>query len=144
MARRTGASARTLALTKAQEAVAQRDAERIKREKQLEAALADFYQAQGEVERIHQAAAAAAAPFEATIRESVRALDRLGETRPGISGLTGLSLSRVRDCLSDAAPNVPVKTASRADEQARRTRSADTEVLGKQLSASMPVVRSGD
>lgn len=101
MARRTGASARTLALTKAQEAVAQRDAERIKREKQIEAALADFYQAQGEVERIHRAAEAAAAPFEAAIRESVRSLDRLGETRPGIAGLTGLSASRVRECLSD-------------------------------------------
>ena len=100
MARRTGASARTLALTKAQEAVAQRDAERIKREKQVEAALADFYQAQGEVERIRAAAEVAAAPFEATIRDSVRSLDRLGETRPGIAGLTGLPLSRVRDCLS--------------------------------------------
>lgn len=101
MARRTGASARTLALTKAQEAVAQRDAERIKREKQLEAALADFYQAQGDMERIYMAAEAAAAPFEARIREAVRSLDRLGETKPGIAGLTGLSLSRVRDCLAD-------------------------------------------
>ena len=101
MARRSGASARTLALTKAQEAVAQRDAERIRREKQLEAALADFYEAQSEVERLYKAAEAAAAPFEAAIRESVRSLDRLGETRPGIAGLTGLSLSRVRDCLSD-------------------------------------------
>jgi hypothetical protein len=81
--------------------VAQRDAERIKREKQLEAALADFYQAQGDVERIYMAAEAAAAPFEARIREAVRSLDRLGETRPGIAGLTGLSLSRVRDCLAD-------------------------------------------
>ena len=32
--------------------MAQRDAERIKREKQLEATLADYYQAHGEVERI--------------------------------------------------------------------------------------------
>jgi len=92
-----------VALTKAQEAVAQRDAERIRREKQVEAALADFYQAQGEVERIHKAAEAAATPFEAAIRESVRILDRLGETKPGIAGLTGLSLPRVRDCLSDVA-----------------------------------------
>jgi hypothetical protein len=65
MARRTGASAPTRALTKAQEAVALRDAERIKREKQLEATLADYYQAQGEVERIRVEAEVAAAPYEA-------------------------------------------------------------------------------
>lgn len=107
MTRRTGASARTRALTKAQEAVALRDAERIKREKQLEAALADYYQAQGEVERIRVEAEAAAAPHEATIREAVRSLDRLGETRAGIVGLTGLSLLRVRDYLSEVASNMP-------------------------------------
>lgn len=105
MARRSGASARTAALTKAQEAVAQRDAERIRREKQLEAVLADYYQAQGEVERIHRSADVAAAPFEATIGEAVRSLDRLGETRAGIAGLTGLSLPRVRDYLADVASN---------------------------------------
>lgn len=107
MARRTGASARILALTKAQEAVAQRDAERIKREKQLEATLADYYQARGEVERIHGDAEAAAAPFEAAIREAVRCLDRLGETRTGIVGLTGLAFPQVRDYLSGVASNEP-------------------------------------
>lgn len=111
MARRTGASARTLALTKAQEAVALRDAERIKREKQLEATLADYYQAQGEVERIRVEAEVAAAPFEATAREAVRSLDRLGETRASIAGLTGLPLPRVRDYLSDVKPNMPVPDA---------------------------------
>ena len=111
MARRTGASARTLALTKAQEAVALRDAERIKREKQLEATLADYYQAQGEVERIRVEADVAVAPFEATIREAVRSLDRLGETRAGIVGLTGLSLPRVRDYLSEIASPMPVPDA---------------------------------
>ncbi|MBS2546952.1 hypothetical protein KGQ19_08730 [Catenulispora sp. NL8] len=142
MARRTGASARTLALTKAQEAVAQRDAERIKREKQVEAALADFYQAQGEVERIHVTAEVAAVPFEAIICESVRSLDRLGETRPGIAGLTGLPLSRVRDCLSGVASNAPV--VSCVDEPDRRGHPvADAAALGEQAPATMPVVRSG-
>ena len=99
--------------------MAQRDAERIKRERQLEAALADFYEAQGEVERIHRAAEGAAAPFEATMRESVRSLDRLGETKPGIARLTGLSLSHVRGCLAG-------------------------EVPGGQALVGMPVVRLGD
>lgn len=106
MARRSGASARTLALTRAQEAVALRDAERIMREKQLEATLADYFHAQGEVERIHRDAEAAAAPFEASIHDAVRALDRLGETRAGIAGLTGLSLPRIRDYLAEAVPTV--------------------------------------
>lgn len=101
MARRRGASARTVALTKAQEAVAQRDAERIRREKQLEAVLADYYLAQGEVARIHRDADAAAAPFETQIGEAVRSLDRLGETRAGIAGLTGLPVPQVRDYLAD-------------------------------------------
>lgn len=128
MARRSGASARTLALTKAQEAVAQRDAERIKREKQVEAALADFYQAQGEVERIHAAAELAAAPFEATIRESVCSLDRLGETRPGIATLTGLALPRVRGYLSGAVSNesAPIP-ALVVDEPAQRASPAGVE-----------------
>lgn len=106
MARRGGASARTLALAKAQKAVALRDAERIMREKQLEATLADYFHAQGEVARIHRDAEATAAPFEASIREAVQALERLGETRASIAGLTGLSLPRIRDCLSDASADV--------------------------------------
>ncbi|WP_194909693.1 hypothetical protein [Catenulispora rubra] len=139
MTRRTGASARTQALTKAQEAVALRDAERIKREKQLEAALADYFQAHSEVERIHAEAEVAASPFEASIRDAVRSLDLLGETRAGIAGLTGLSLLRIRDYLSDLAPNAPVPDAPILEELARRRRQPDAEVL-----ASMPAVRSGD
>jgi hypothetical protein len=122
MARRTGASARTLALTKAQEAVALRDAERIRREKQLEAALADYYQAQGEVDRIHAAAEVAAAPFEATVRDALRSLDRLGETRAGIAGLTGLPLPSVRDYLSDAAATAPAPEESPATTPSVRSR----------------------
>ena|GEM_PF-5432600 len=106
-----------MALTKAQEAVAQRDAERIKREKQLEAALVDYYRAQGEVERIHRDAEVAAAPFEATMRGAVCCLDRLGETRTGIATLTGLTLPQVRDCLSGAVSNEP---APEVDEQVRQ------------------------
>jgi hypothetical protein len=101
MARRTGASGRTQALAKATEAVARRDAERIAKEKRLQATLADFYQAQGEIERIRKEADIAAAPFETSIQKAVRTLDHLGETRVGIAGLTGLSVPRVRECLAE-------------------------------------------
>lgn len=99
MARRTGASARAQALAKAAEAVARRDAERIAREKAVQAALAEFFQAQGEVERVYAEAERTAAPFEAAAREAVRGLERLGETRAGIADLTGLPPARVRDYL---------------------------------------------
>lgn len=104
MARRSGASARSLALAKATEAVARRDAERIAREKVVQTALIEFFQAQGEVERIRTEAEKAAAPFDAVMRDAVRALDRLGETRAGITALTGVPPTRVRECLTDAAP----------------------------------------
>lgn len=106
MARRTGASARSLALARAAEAVARRDAERIAREKAIQAALVEFFQAQGEVERIRADAEKAAAPFDAAMRDALCALDRLGETRAGISSLTGIPLTRVREYLTDGATAV--------------------------------------
>ncbi|MEY9860589.1 hypothetical protein ABH935_006226 [Catenulispora sp. GAS73] len=112
MARRTGASARTLALTKAQEAVALRDAERIKREKELEKVLADYFQAQAETQRIRDDAEAKVAPFEAVIREAVLKLDQLGETRAGIAALTGLPLLRVRDYFVESGPKAPAPGTS--------------------------------
>lgn len=120
MARRTGTSARTQALAKATEAVARRDAERIARDKHLQAALADFYHAQGQVERIHQEAETATAPFEASIQEAVRTLDRLGETRAGIAGLTGLSMPRVREYLTESVVDALSANNSATDAPTNR------------------------
>ena len=100
--------------------MARRDAERIAREKQLHAILADFYQAQGEVERIHCAAHIAAVPFEDSIRAAVSALDSLGETRAGIAGLTGLSLPRVREYLVETASSESGPNRSSAERPVRR------------------------
>lgn len=122
MARRSGASARTQALTRAAEAVARRDAERIEREKRLKSVLADFFHAQGEVERIHAQAQDAAAPFEAAIGGAVHALDGLGETRAGIAALTGLPVMRVRQYLSaDGAVDEPGEATTEAPGAARCT-----------------------
>jgi hypothetical protein len=103
MTRRTGTSSRTQALAKAAEAVARRDAERIAREKAVQAALAEFFQAQGELERIRAQAKRAATPFDQAARAAVRGLERLGETRTGIAELTGLPAARVRDYLTASA-----------------------------------------
>jgi hypothetical protein len=103
MTRRTGTSSRAKALAKAAEAVARRDAERIAREKTVQAALAEFFQAQSELERLHAQAKRAAAPFDQAARAAVRDLERLGETRTGIAKLTGLPSARVRDYLNEPA-----------------------------------------
>lgn len=104
MVRRSGASARSLALAKATEAVARRDAERIAREKAVQAALIEFFEAQGAVERIRTEAEKAAAPFDVAMRDAVRALDRLGETRAGITALTCVPPTRVREYLAGELP----------------------------------------
>jgi hypothetical protein len=82
--------------------VARRDAERIARERAVQVALAEFFQAQGEAERLRVEAETAAAPFLQAALEALRSLDRLGETRTGIAELTGLPVARVRDFLTDA------------------------------------------
>ena len=112
MVRRAGSSARAQALVRAAEAVARRDAERIAREKAVQAALAEFFHAQGEIERIHVDAEKTAAPFERTARDAVRTLDRLGETRSGIAELTGLSIVRVRDYLVEESDPVQIAQAT--------------------------------
>ena len=107
MARRTGTSARAQALARAADAVARRDAQRLAREKAVEAALAEFFQAQDEVERIRADAEKAAAAFDPVMRDAVRSLDRLGESRAGIAELTGTPLARVREFLADVAMAAP-------------------------------------
>lgn len=92
--------------------MARRDAARIEREKRIQAALADFFHAQGEVERIQVEAETAAAPFEASIREAVLTLDGLGETRSGIAELTGLSLAHVRQYITEVGHDRPHSEAS--------------------------------
>jgi hypothetical protein len=105
MSRRAGASARTKALAKAAEAVAHRDAERIAREKAVQESLAEFFQAQDQIDRIRVAAERAGVPFDEAMRDAVRRLDHLGESRTGIAELTGLPLTRVRGYLAaDVAP----------------------------------------
>lgn len=111
MTRRSGASARSLALTKATQAVARRDAERIAREKAVQAALVEFFTAQGEVERIRAEAEKAAAPFDDAMRDAIRVLDRLGESRAGIIALTGLPSARVREHLADGTPGATGEAA---------------------------------
>ena len=101
--------------------MARRDAARIEREKSLQAALADFFQAQGSVERIYEDAAKAAEPHGEAMRAAVRAIDNLDEPRAGIAELTGLSVVRVREYLAAAEAD---SAATAEDRSMRGTGSA--------------------
>jgi len=110
MARR-GHSSRAAALRRAQEAKAERDAQRFEHEAQIEAALADYYQATAEAERIRSAARrkadgltaeaerAAAAPLAAA-REAVRRLRDLVGGSAEVAQLCGIPVTVVREILA--------------------------------------------
>ncbi|MFG1879518.1 hypothetical protein ACGFIV_32260 [Sphaerisporangium sp. NPDC049003] len=100
-------SRRAAALRKAREAKAARDTERLTRERQIEAALADFFEFSGRAEQIRQEAGhrakkildyaereARQADIEAG--EAVRALRKLDQTNAEIAELCGLSVPVVR------------------------------------------------
>ncbi|WP_194908994.1 hypothetical protein [Catenulispora rubra] len=98
---------RASAVRAALEAKARRDAERLERERKVEAALADFYECRMRAEAIREAARVRVAKIlreaEAAAREplnaahtAIMALKELGETREQIAELTGQSVTEVR------------------------------------------------
>ena len=103
------------ALRRAHEAKARRDAERADRESRIETALADYYQATAESERIKDtarrkadtllsAADDSAAESDAAARAAVRRLrDLLGGTTE-VAHLCGLTVPAVRTLLAETAP----------------------------------------
>jgi molecular chaperone GrpE (heat shock protein) len=110
MARRRGSS-RAAALRRAQGAKAERDAERMCREAQIEATLADYYQATAEAERIrsnaqHKAEATlaeaeqAAAKPVAAARDAVQRLRNLVGGNAEVAALCGISTATVREMLA--------------------------------------------
>jgi hypothetical protein len=118
---RRRSSARAAALRRAQEAKAQRDAERIRRETQIEAALADYYQATAEAERIRSAARRkadqitaeaeqAAAMPQAVAREAVRRLKDLVGGTAEVAGLCSITTAVVRKTLADAPSSAVPET----------------------------------
>ncbi len=117
---------RAKALRAAQQAKARRDADRLRREKAVESALADFYEETAHAEHIRAVAmdraqklladaeAAAAAPEERA-RAAVPALHELGETREQIGELTGLALTDIRGMLATRRSEESAAIESSAD-----------------------------
>ncbi|MDP9818487.1 hypothetical protein [Spirilliplanes yamanashiensis] len=114
---------RHAALRKAQQMKQERDARRLRRERQVEAALADFYehgaaaaaiveQAQQRAARILDDAERVAASERALAAVAVRTLAELGEQRSAIAELTGLSITAVREALAAAGEPRAVEAVS--------------------------------
>jgi hypothetical protein len=94
-------------------AKAARDTERQQRERQIEAALADYYEARARLEGIREAARAradaaladgerTAAEPTAAMHAAIRALRDLCATNAEVAGLCGLTVVQVRELLAAA------------------------------------------
>jgi hypothetical protein len=112
---RRGSSARAAALRRAQEAKAARDAERLQREKLIEVALADFYEAGASAARIRDEARRkagktladaekAAGQPRAAAREAIRRLRELVGGNAEVASLCGLTVGAVREMLTVTRP----------------------------------------
>jgi hypothetical protein len=121
MPRRSGVSSRQTALERALAATAARDAERLRRERSTQEALAGFFLAQESAQKIREAARikaekvlaeaeASANEFDVAAARAVGQLVELGESRGGIAELTGLTGSQVRQALADASSARPRPT----------------------------------
>jgi hypothetical protein len=107
---RRGASIRAAAIRRAQEAKAQRDAERLAREQEIEAALADYFEAASRAAAIRAEARrkadktltnadAAVLPAEAACRGAARRLRALTGSQADVAELCGLTTAAVRTLL---------------------------------------------
>jgi hypothetical protein len=105
---------RAAAIRRAQEAKQRRDAEQVRRSRQVTEALADFYEHTQRAADITTVAAEKAARVLAEAEQAAREpaelaaaavarLESLGETRAAIAELTGMTVSRVRELVAVAA-----------------------------------------
>lgn len=122
---------RAAAERRARDIRAQREAERRRHEAQIDAALADYFEASARAEQIKRDAAqraaamveraeAEASEFSGNARRAIRRLRDLGQTNADISKATGLSVGAVRVAAADAeSRDTPADHAhSAAAEQA--------------------------
>jgi len=119
MSKSNSSGVRAAAVRRAHEATSRRDAERIQRERELEAALVDFYAALARIEKVRAKAAREVEPFEHSADEAVRRMARLGEPVTSIAELTKLPNSQVRAALAGAKGRADgPSSAGPADETA--------------------------
>jgi hypothetical protein len=128
--RRQG-SIRAAAIRRAHQAKAQRDAERIAREREIEAALADYFEAVGQAaairsdarqkaDKILAEAEAAAAPPRKASRAAVGRLRALTGSHADVAALCGLTVPAVRALLRDDDPQPPAAARPKAPTPSRQ------------------------
>lgn len=100
LSNKASSGVRAAAVRKAHEATARRDAERLRRERELEAALVDFYAALARIEKVRAKAVWEIEPFERAADDAVRRMARLGEPAAAIAELTKLPSGQVRAVLA--------------------------------------------
>jgi hypothetical protein len=130
---RRGTSVRAAAIRRAQQAKADRDAEQLAREKEIEAALADYFEAtsgaaairataRGKADKLLADAETAAAPIEGASRDAARRLRALTGSLAEVAALCGLSLAAARALLREDgtqdAPSSPAEVAAEGTGQA--------------------------
>jgi hypothetical protein len=115
---RRGSSRRAAALRRAQEAKASRDAAAAQREQQVEAVLADYFEAVAQADRLRadarrkadaviDSAEQAAGGSLAAARDAVRRLRELTGSSTEVASLCGLTVTAVRDFLTQPAEQDP-------------------------------------
>jgi hypothetical protein len=126
-------SVRAAAIRRAHEAKAQRDAERIARERAIEAALADYFEATDraaairaearyKADKILAGAETAAGTPEAAGRCAVRRLRELAGSHAEVAGLCGLSVAVVRTMLRDDTGHLSESAGPESAELPRAAR----------------------
>jgi hypothetical protein len=133
---------RAEAVRRAHEATSQRDLERRLQEERIEAALADYYQATGEAERIRTAArrkaegitaaaGQAAAGSVVAARDAVRRLRDLLGGNAAVAELCGISTAKVREYLAAGAnPSAAAARGSVAGDLATGKHTGDEAAGG--------------
>ena len=116
------------ALRKAQQVKQDRDARRLRRERQVEAALADYFERMALATAVEQAAAAKVAAVEAAAATEVddhrraagaalRAMLSLGETRTAVAELIGMTLAGVRELVAAADASETTAAVGESDHE---------------------------
>ena len=120
---------RHAALRKAQRAKYERDARRLRHERQVEAALADYFERMALAAAVEQATAAKVAAVEAAAAAEVdehrraagaalRAMLSLGETRTAVAELTGMNLVGLRELVAAADASETTTAVGESDHKA--------------------------
>ncbi|WP_424534237.1 hypothetical protein ACOZ38_28500 [Sphaerisporangium viridialbum] len=147
-------SRRAAALRKAREAKAARDAERLMRERKIEAALADFFEGSGRAEHMRQEANHRAKKIlddaerearqaDAEAGDAIRALRQLDQTNAEIAELCGLSVPVVRAMANSVPGDDPGDQKDERSEDTADGHDGEVRAEGEADAGAAPLLPYG-